>query len=160
MEKNNTEIVQNTENIIEGAVVETGDKAKTTRKARAKKATANKEVEVTSTFDIDAVLDIKKPTKSALSFNQDKNVADALSALSKSKEVKTSTILNRLLCAIVDVEEGVCKVNIEEAKQEKVQNTYKIDTPVLEVIKKEAKSRNMSTNDYLNKVLEVVLNLK
>lgn len=128
--------------------------------AKKKGRPAKKKNDVIPTFDIDLILTKKKVTKSALSFNQDKKIADKLTELSLEKEEKTSSILNMLLASAVDVEKGICIVDIAEIKQDKVQNTYKIDTDVLDVLKSEAKSRNMSTNDYLNKVLEVVLNLK
>lgn len=111
------------------------------------------------TNSINDLFKAKKVGKKALSFNQNKNVADKLSSIAKENEVKTSEALNTILGAIIDLDKGVCTVSIEEERQEKVQNTYKVREDVLEVIKKEATKRNMSVNDYLNKVLEKFLGL-
>ena len=140
------------------------EKRKRTRELNKAKKKAEQQAsiaeEVATTIDIDSILDIEKKTKSPLSFNQNKNVAEVLKDLAKAKDVKTSVVLNTILESIVDVEAGVCKVSIEEEKQEKVQNTFKVDSKVLEVLRTEASKRKMSVNDYLNKVLELVLNLK
>lgn len=94
-----------------------------------------------------------------MSFNQNKSVANKIDELAKAKEVKASKVLNTILTSIVDVDSKQCKIVIEEEKEEKIQNTYKVDTDILNVLKAEAKKRNMSFNDYLNKVLEKVFNL-
>lgn len=152
-------MVKNIENNIENTKVEAKTevskatkKRKTATKRTTKKAETTKEVAV----DLDSILNFEKKTKTAMSFNQNKSIAEKIDTLAKEKEVKASKVLNTLLTNIVDIESGVCKVSIEEEKEEKVQNTYKIDTDVLNVLKAEAKKRNMSLNDYLNKVLEKV----
>lgn len=155
-EINNTESIENTK-IEETKVKHTRKKTNTKKTTTAKKTTvATKE----KAIDLDAILNVEKVKKKALSFNQNKNVADKLEQLASSKEKKVSETLNLILESIVDVDAGVCKVDIEEEKQEKVQNTFKINSKVLDVLKAEASKRNMSLNDYLNKVMEIVLNLK
>lgn len=161
---NNTEI-KNAESVENTKIEET--KAKHTRKrtttkktTTAKKTTKAAKEEKQKGIDLDAILSVEKVSKKALSFNQNKNVADKLEELASTKEKKVSETLNLILESIVDVDAGVCKVEIEEEKQEKVQNTFKVNAKVLEVLKTEASKRNMSLNDYLNKVMEIVLNLK
>ncbi|MDK0761184.1 hypothetical protein P5E85_15535, partial [Clostridium perfringens] len=127
-----------------------------------KKATATnkkEDVKKSSEIDLDSILNFKNKTKSTMSFNQNLSIANKINELSKAKEVKPSKVLNTILTSIVDLETKQCKIAIEEEKEERVQNTYKIDTDVLDVLKAEAKKRNMSFNDYLNKVLEKVFNL-
>lgn len=110
-------------------------------------------------IDLDAILSVKKYKKKALSFYQDKSVAEALKAKADAAEKKTSEALSLILSSIIDLENGVCKIDIEEKKEEKIANTFKVDERILEVLNAEADSRNMSVNEYLNKVLKVVLNL-
>lgn len=161
---NNTEI-KNAEGVENTKIEETKSKhprkKSTTKKNTTTKKTtkATKEVKKTG-IDLDAILSVEKVSKKALSFNQNKNVADKLEELATAKEKKVSETLNLILESIVDLEEGICKIDVEEEKQEKVQNTFKVNAKVLEVLKKEASKRNMSLNDYLNKVMEIVLNLK
>ncbi len=155
-EMNNVESIENTK--TEETKVKHTRKRTTTKKTTTAKKTT-KEVKK-SGIDLDAILSVEKVSKKALSFNQNKNVADELDKLAKAKEKKVSETLNLILESIVDVEAGICKVDIEEEKQEKVQNTFKINSKVLDVLKAEASKRNMSLNDYLNKVMEIVLNLK
>lgn len=111
-------------------------------------------------IDLDAILSVKKYKKKALSFNQDKSVADALAVKASAAEKKPSEALNLILESIIDVEEGVCKIDIDEKKEEKVPNTFKVDERILDVLKAESDKRNMSVNEYLNKVLKIVLNIK
>ena len=54
----------------------------------------------------------------------------------------------------------VCKIDIDEKKEEKVANTFKVDERIIDVLKAEADKRNMSLNEYLNKVLKIVLNIQ
>lgn len=110
-------------------------------------------------IDIDSILNVKKYKKKALSFNQDKSVAEVLGARAESAGKKTSEALSLILESIVDVEQGICKINIDEEKEEKIPNTFKVDERILDVLKNEADKRNMSVNEYLNKVLKVVLNI-
>lgn len=110
-------------------------------------------------IDLDEILSVKKYKKKALSFYQDQSVAEALEAKAEGAGKKTSEALNLILESIIDVEEGVCKVNIDEKKEAKVPNTFKVDERILDVLKNESDKRNMSINEYLNKVLKVVLNL-
>ena len=114
---------------------------------------------VTDEFNLDKILGAKKYKKKSLSFNQDKSVAEALGARAEAAEKKTSEALNLILESIIDVESGVCKVDIDEKKEEKVPNTFKVDERILDVLRNEAEKRNMSVNEYLNKVLKVVLNI-
>lgn len=161
---NNTEI-KNAEGVENTKIEETKGKhprKKSTTKSTTKKNTTTKKTKEVKKngIDLDAILSVEKVSKKALSFNQNKNVADKLEELAKAKEKKVSETLNLILESIVDVDAGVCKVDIEEEKQEKVQNTFKVNAKVLDVLKIEASKRNMSLNDYLNKVMEIVLNLK
>lgn len=110
-------------------------------------------------IDIDSILNVKKYKKKPLSFNQDKSVAEALGARAESAGKKTSEALSLILESIVDVEQGICKIDIDEKKEEKIPNTFKVDERILDVLKNEADKRNMSVNEYLNKVLKVVLNI-
>lgn len=114
---------------------------------------------VTDEFNLDKILGAKKYKRKSLSFNQDKSVAEALGARAEAAEKKTSEALNLILESIIDVESGVCKVDIDEKKEEKVPNTFKVDERILDVLRNEAEKRNMSVNEYLNKVLKVVLNI-
>lgn len=110
-------------------------------------------------IDLDEILSVKKYKKKALSFYQDKSVADALKAKADAAEKKTSEALSLILNSIIDLENKRCLIDIEEQKEEKIANTFKVDERILEVLSKESDSRNMSVNEYLNKVLKVVLNL-
>lgn len=167
----------NEEIIIEGAEnmspdelkkAMTKEKARRTREANKKnkavKETAKSEVkqveQINNNIDLDAILSVKKYKKKALSFNQDKSVADALTTVAEAKDKKPSEALSLILSSIVDLDNMVCKIDIDEKKEEKVANTFKVDERIIEVLKKEADSRNMSTNEYLNKVLKVVLNIQ
>lgn len=158
----NIKEIKNNESVENTNLEET--KAKNTRKkgTTKKNTAANKDVKVEEKkgIDLDAILSVEKVNKKALSFNQNKNVADKLEELAAAKQKKVSETLNLILESIVDVDAGICKVEIEEEKQDKIQNTFKVNSKVLEVLKTEASKRNMSLNDYLNKVMEIVLNLK
>lgn len=110
-------------------------------------------------IDIDAILSTPKYKKKALSFYQDKSVSEALTARAKASDKKNSEALNLILNGIIDLENMTCKIDIDEKKEEKIANTFKVDERILNVLNKEADSRNMSVNEYLNKVLKVVLNL-
>lgn len=155
------------ENVEKSVVEEKKEKVKAEAKPKKAKATAKKatatnkkeDVKKSSEIDLDSILNFKNKTKSTMSFNQNLSIANKINELSKAKEVKPSKVLNTILTSIVDLETKQCKIAIEEEKEERVQNTYKIDTDVLDVLKAEAKKRNMSFNDYLNKVLEKVFNL-
>ena len=157
MVKNNQENVE--KSTVEETKAET--KPKKTRKTTTKKATANKKEDVkkSDAIDLDSILNFKSKTKSTMSFNQNLSIANKINELSKAKEAKPSKVLNTILTSVVDLETKQCKIAIEEEKEERVQNTYKVDSDVLEVLKAEAKKRNMSFNDYLNKVLEKIFNL-
>lgn len=167
----------NEEIIIEGAEnmspdelkkAMTKEKARRTREANKKnqavKEAAKVEVkqveENNNNIDLDAILSVKKYKKKALSFNQDKSVADVLTARAEAAEKKPSEALSLILSSIIDIEAGVCKIDIDEKKEEKVPNTFKVDERIIEVLKSEADKRNMSVNEYLNKVLKVVLNIQ
>ena len=110
-------------------------------------------------IDLDAILSVKKYKKKALSFYQDKSVSEALTAKATASEKKNSEALNLILESIIDLDNMRCLVDIEEKKEEKIANTFKVDERIIEVLNKEASNRNMSVNEYLNKVLKVVLNL-
>lgn len=157
MVKNNQENVE--KSTVEETKAET--KPKKTRKTTTKKATTNKKKDVkkSDAIDLDSILNFKSKTKSTMSFNQNLSIANKINELSKAKEAKPSKVLNTILTSVVDLETKQCKIAIEEEKEERVQNTYKVDSDVLEVLKAEAKKRNMSFNDYLNKVLEKIFNL-
>lgn len=157
MVKNNQENVE--KSTVEETKAET--KPKKTRKTTTKKATTNKKEDVkkSDAIDLDSILNFKSKTKSTMSFNQNLSIANKINELSKAKEAKPSKVLNTILTSVVDLETKQCKIAIEEEKEERVQNTYKVDSDVLEVLKAEAKKRNMSFNDYLNKVLEKIFNL-
>ncbi|MGU8211579.1 hypothetical protein ACV3T0_13810 [Clostridium perfringens] len=145
----------------------TKEKARRTREANKKnkavKETAKSEVkqveQINNNIDLDAILSVKKYKKKALSFNQDKSVADVLTARAEAAEKKPSEALSLILGSIIDLDNMTCKIDIDEKKEEKVPNTFKVDERIIEVLKKEAESRNMSVNEYLNKVLKVVLNI-
>ena len=161
---NNTEI-KNAESVENTKIEETKPKNQRRRTSTKKTTTTKKTTKATkeekeNAIDLDAILSVEKVGKKALSFNQNKNVADELDRLAKAKNKKVSETLNLILESIVDVDAGICKVDIEDAKQEKIQNTFKINSKVLEVLKTESSKRNMSLNDYLNEVMEIVLNLK
>ena len=157
MVKNNQENVE--KSMVEETKAET--KPKKTRKTTTKKATTNKKKDVkkSDAIDLDSILNFKSKTKSTMSFNQNLSIANKINELSKAKEAKPSKVLNTILTSVVDLETKQCKIAIEEEQEERVQNTYKVDSDVLEVLKAEAKKRNMSFNDYLNKVLEKIFNL-
>ena len=171
--QNNEEIIiANAENMspeeLKKAV--TKEKARRTREAnKLKKAeevakVSNKQEvkemkEANNNIDLDAILSVKKYKKKSLSFNQDKSVADALEANAKAKDKKTSEALSLILESIIDLDTMSCRVDIDEKKEEKVANTFKVDERIIDVLKSEADSRNMSVNEYLNKVLKVVLGL-
>ncbi len=166
MTKENDEIlIENAENMSEAELKKAIkiEKAKRTRainKAKREAALAAKETKNNGdSFDLDAILASPKYKKKSLSFNQDKSVSEALSSRAEAAGKKTGEALNLILESIVDVENGVCKVEIEEKREEKIPNTYKVDERILDVLKKESDSRNMSVNEYLNKVLKVVLNI-
>ena len=160
-------VKNNQENVEKSTVEETKAETKpkktrktTTKKATTKKATTNKKKDVkkSDAIDLDSILNFKSKTKSTMSFNQNLSIANKINELSKAKEAKPSKVLNTILTSVVDLETKQCKIAIEEEKEERVQNTYKVDSDVLEVLKAEAKKRNMSFNDYLNKVLEKIFN--
>lgn len=170
-DKNNEEIIiENAENMspeeLKKAI--TKEKARRTREANKKnkavketaKVEANKMGENNNNIDLDAILSVKKYKKKALSFNQDKSVADVLTARAEAAEKKPSEALSLILSSIIDIEAGVCKIDIDEKKEEKIANTFKVDERIIEVLKSEADKRNMSVNEYLNKVLKVVLNIQ
>lgn len=145
----------------------TKEKARRTREAnktkKAEQESAQSEVKtmeiIGDRFNLDSILGVKKHKKKSLSFNQDKSVAEALGAKAEAAEKKPSEALNLILESIIDLKQGVCKINIEEQREEKVANTFKVDERIINVLKNEADKRNMSINEYLNKVLKVVLNL-
>ena len=168
--QNNEEIIiQGAENMSDSELKKAikAEKARRTREANKIKKAAEEaaqsevnEVEVVKDeFNISDILSVKKYKKKALSFNQDKSVAEALGARAEAAEKKTSEALSLILESIIDVEKGVCKVDIDEKKEEKVANTFKVDERIIDVLKNEADSRNMSVNEYLNKVLKIVLNI-
>lgn len=170
-DKNNEEIIiEGAENMspeeLKKAI--TKEKARRTREANKKnkaskevaKSEVNKMGENNNNIDLDAILSVKKYKKKPLSFNQDKSVADALTARAEAKDKKPSEALSLILSSIVDLDNMTCKINIDEKKEEKIANTFKVDERIIEVLKKEAESRNMSVNEYLNKVLKVVLNIQ
>lgn len=111
-------------------------------------------------IDLDAILSVKKYKKKALSFNQDKSVAEALASRAEAADKKPSEALSLILSSIVDLDNMVCKIDIDEKKEEKVANTFKVDERIIDVLKAEADKRNMSLNEYLNKVLKIVLNIQ
>jgi predicted HicB family RNase H-like nuclease len=157
MAKNNQENVE--KSTVEEVKAEA--KPKKPRRTTKKDTTTNKKEDVKKSgeIDLDSILNFKNKTKSTMSFNQNISIANKINELSKAKEVKPSKVINTILTSVVDLENKQCKIAIEEEKEERVQNTYKVDSDVLEVLKTEAKKRNMSFNDYLNKVLEKVFNL-
>ena len=169
--KNNEEI------IIEGAEnmspeelkkAKTKEKARRTREANKQnkavtetaKAEVNKVEENNNNIDLDAILSVKKYKKKALSFNQDKSVAEALISRAEAADKKPSEALSLILSSIVDLDTMTCKINIDEKKEDKIPNTFKVDERIIEVLKNESESRNMSVNEYLNKVLKVVFNIQ
>lgn len=175
MSKKNGQV--NEEIIVEGAEnmspkelkkATTKEKARRTREANKLKKKAEESVksevkqveELNNNIDLDAILSVKKYKKKALSFNQDKSVADALASRAEAADKKPSEALSLILSSIVDLDNMSCKINIDEKKEEKIANTFKVDERIIEVLKKEAESRNMSVNEYLNKVLKVVLNIQ
>lgn len=146
----------------------TKEKARRTREANKKnkavKETAKSEVkqveQINNNIDLDAILSVKKYKKKALSFNQDKSVADALTTRAEAADKKPSEALSLILSSIIDLDNMTCRIDIDEKKEEKVANTFKVDERIIEVLKSEADKRNMSVNEYLNKVLKVVLNIQ
>lgn len=164
-QKNDEIIIENAENMSEEELKKAikVEKARRTRELNKAKKEAELAAEETKnngdSFNIDDILSVPRYKKKSLSFNQDKSVSDALTARAEAKEKKTSEALNLILERIIDLEAGVCKVSIDEKREEKVASTYKIDERILDVLKKEADSRNMSINEYLNKVLKIVLNI-
>ena len=168
---------QNEEIIIEGSEnmspeelkkAVANEKRRRTREAnkqnKAVKEAAELEVkqveELNNNIDLDAILSVKKYKKKALSFNQDKSVADALTSVAEAKDKKPSEALSLILSSIIDLDNMVCKIDIDEKKEEKVANTFKVDERIIDVLKAEADKRNMSLNEYLNKVLKIVLNIQ
>ena len=146
----------------------TKEKARRTRETNKKKKSVketaelevNKVEENNNNIDLDAILSVKKYKKKALSFNQDKSVAEALVSRASAAEKKPSEALSLILSSIIDLDSMTCKIDIDEKKEEKVPNTFKVDERILDVLKKESEIRNMSVNEYLNKVLKVVLNIQ
>lgn len=142
----------------------TNEKRRRTREANKLKKLKSVEVEEVNennnNIDLDAILSVRKYKKKALSFYQDKSVADALTARAEANNKKTSEALSLILSSIIDLDTMTCKIDIEEKKEEKIANTFKVDERILEVLNKEADSRNMSVNEYLNKVLKIVFNIK
>ena len=143
--------------------VEEQKKATTTEKVRKPRQTKNKKKDdevknvggksmeqSVEKFDLDAILNVKTYKKKAMSFNQDKSVAEALGARAEGAGKKTSEALNLILESIIDVENGVCRVDIDEKREEKVASTFQIDERLIKVVKSEANKRNMSVNEYLN----------
>lgn len=170
-DKNNEEIIiENAENMSADELKKaiTKEKARRTRETNKKnkavketaKAEVNKVEENNNNIDIDAILAVKKYKKKALSFNQDKSVAEALASRASAAEKKPSEALSLILSSIIDLDSMTCKVNIDEKKEEKIANTFKVDERIIEVLKNESESRNMSVNEYLNKVLKIVLNIQ
>lgn len=172
MSKKNGQI--NEEIIIEGAENMSPEELKKAianeKRRRTRAANKNKkpiseivegfEMKDNNNIDLDAILSVKKYKKKALSFNQDKSVADELTARATASDKKNSEALNLILESIIDLDNMTCKVNIDEKKEEKIPNTFKVDERIIEVLKNESESRNMSVNEYLNKVLKVVLNIQ
>lgn len=115
---------------------------------------------VNSEINLDDILSVKKYKKKSLSFNQDKSVADALTASAEANNKKASEALSLILSSIIDLDTMSCRVDIDEKKEEKIANTFKVDERIIEVLNKEASVRNMSVNEYLNKVLKVVFKIK
>lgn len=174
MSKKNNEIEE--EMIIPGAEVMTEEefkkaaanwKRKRTREDNRLKKLQESEVEKVKeikennnvNIDLDAILSVKKYKKKALSFYQDQSVSEALKSKAEASEKKPSEALNLILESIIDLDNMRCLVDIEEQKEPKVANTFKVDERIIEVLNKEASNRNMSINEYLNKVLKVVLSL-
>ena len=162
--------------MIEGAEVMTEEefkkaaanwKRKRTREAnKLKKLEELKEVEevkenngININIDLDEILSVKKYKKKALSFYQDKSVSEALTEKAEASGKKNSEALSLILSSIIDLDSMKCLIDIEEKKEEKVANTFKVDERIIEVLNNEANSRNMSVNEYLNKVLKIVFNL-
>lgn len=146
----------------ENTVVEEKKAKTTTRRKRTVKPQETKVEEVkenNNDIDVDDILSVKKYKKKALSFYQDKSVADELTARAKASEKKNSEALNLILERIIDLDSMTCKIDIDEKKEEKIANTFKVDERIISVLNKEADSRNMSVNEYLNKVLKIVLKL-
>ncbi|MBI5984284.1 hypothetical protein H8J65_13965 [Clostridium perfringens] len=164
-QKNDEIIIENAENMSEEELKKAikVEKARRTREMNKAKKEAELAAEETKnngdSFNLDAILAAPKYKKKSLSFNQDKSVSEALNTRAEAAGKKASEALNLILESIIDVESGICKVDIEEKKEEKIPNTYKVDERVLNVLKKEADLRNMSINEYLNKVLKIVLNI-
>ena len=164
-QKNDEIIIENAENMTEEELKK-AIKAEKARRTREKNK-AKKEAELVAqegknnddSYDLDAILSVKKYKKKALSFNQDKSVADALTSIAEAKDKKTSEALSLILSSIIDLDNMFCKVDIDEKKEEKIANTFKVDERIIEVLNKEAKARNMSVNEYLNKVLKIVLKI-
>ena len=136
MSKKNGQLEE--EIIIEGAENMSADELKkaianekrrrtreTNKKNKEVKEVAKVEVkqmeELNNNIDIDAILSVKKYKKKALSFNQDKSVAEALASRAEAADKKPSEALSLILSSIVDVEAGVCKIDIDEKKEEKQQ---------------------------------------
>lgn len=170
-DKNNEEIIiASPENMSADELKKatTKEKARRTRETNKKKKSVketaelevNKVEENNNNIDLDAILSVKKYKKKALSFNQDKSVAEALVSRASAAEKKPSEALSLILSSIIDLDSMTCKIDIDEKKEEKVPNTFKVDERIIEVLKKESESRNMSVNEYLNKVLKVVLNIQ
>ena len=158
-------IIENAESMTDEEIKKAIKREKARRTREANKLKKMKEVEVekveenSNNIDLDAILSVKKYKKKALSFYQDKSVAEALTARAEANNKKTSEALSLILSSIIDLDTMTCKIDIEEKKEEKIANTFKVDERILEVLNKEADSRNMSVNEYLNKVLKIVFNL-
>lgn len=177
--KKDEKVVDTVEEVIDGQIDIDGHEAKgkngvqevevevkKKKRGRPKKQVEKKEVIEASeaenelALDLDAILGGKRVEKKPISFNQDKSISDKLNESSSAANLKPSETLNKILRAIVNVEDKKCMIDIDEKKEERVQNTFKVDSDVLEVLKAEAKKRNMSLNDYLNKILTIALNIK
>lgn len=158
-------VIENAENMTEEELKKAiaNEKRRRTREANKLKKLEESEVEEVkednNNIDLKAILSVPKYKKKALSFYQDKSVSDALTANAEASGKKNSEALNLILNSIIDLDNMTCKIDIEERKEEKVANTFKVDERIIEVLNKEASNRNMSINEYLNKVLKVVLNL-
>lgn len=121
------------------------------------KAEVKTEVKKDNEINLESMLNFEDKKKAPLSFNKNLSISNKLDILAQSKNEKVGKVLNSILVGIVDTEKKVCKVDIKEVAEKKVQNTYKVDETALTILKAEAEKRNMSLNDYLNKVLDVVL---
>ena len=114
------------------------------------------EVTENKTYDLNKIVGVKFSEKKSLTFNQDKSVADKIRELANESDKKPNQVFNLLIEEVVDIRAGKCKIDVSDVQEEKEQTTFRLDKEYADVLEKEAKLRNMSISEYINRVLKVM----